>query len=80
MKYSKQLMGIVSEDVIFMESQLIKYKPSIKFSAIFIEHINYQKYIKQLLLGLRFIYTEQTLQVKMLQFLLSAPKIILSQL
>ena len=41
MKYSKQLMGIVSEDEIFMESQLLKYKPAIKFSAIFIEHINY---------------------------------------
>ena len=41
MEYSKQLMGIVSEDEIFMESQLLKYKPTIKFSAIFIEHINY---------------------------------------
>jgi len=41
MEYSKQLMDIVSEDRIFMESQLLKYKPAIKFSAIFIEHINY---------------------------------------
>ena len=41
MEYSKQLMGIASEDEIFMESQLLKYKPSIKFSAILIEHINY---------------------------------------
>jgi len=41
MEYSKQLMGIVSEDGIFMEIQLLKYKPAIKFSAIFIEHINY---------------------------------------
>jgi len=41
MEYSKQLMGIVSEDGIFMESQILKYKPSIKFSAIFIEYINY---------------------------------------
>ena len=58
MENSKQLVGIASEDEIFMESQLLKYKPAIKFSAIFIEHINYKKYIKQLLLGLRFIYTE----------------------
>ena len=41
MKYLKQLMGIASEDEIFMESQLLKYKPAIKFSIIFIEHINY---------------------------------------
>ena len=46
MEYSKQMIGIVSEDGIFMEIQLLKYKPAIKFSAIFIEHINYQKYIK----------------------------------
>ena len=58
MEYSKQLMGIVSEDIIFMESQLLK----------------------QLQLGSRFIYTEQTLQVKMLQFLLSAPKLRVSLL
>jgi len=41
MEYSKQLMGIDYEDEIFMESQLLKYKPAIKFSAIFIEYINY---------------------------------------
>ena len=41
MEYSKQMIGIVSEDGIFMESQLLKYKPSIKFSAILIERINY---------------------------------------
>jgi hypothetical protein len=41
MECSKQLMGITSEDEIFMDSQLLKYKPAIKFSAIFIEHINY---------------------------------------
>ena len=41
MEYLKQLMGIASEDQIFMESQLLKYKPAIKFSAIFSEHINY---------------------------------------
>ena len=46
MEYSKQLMGIAFEDEIFMESQLLKYKAAIKFSAIFIEHINYEKYIK----------------------------------
>ena len=41
MENSKQLMGISSEDEIFMDNQLLKYKPAIKFSAIFIEHINY---------------------------------------
>ena len=41
MEYLKQLMGIASEDKSFMESQLLKYKPAIKFSTIFIEHINY---------------------------------------
>ena len=41
MEYLNQLMGIASEDEIFMESQLLKYKPAIKFSAIFSEHINY---------------------------------------
>ena len=41
MEYSKQLMGIVFEDEIFMESQLLKYKPDIKFSVNFIEYINY---------------------------------------
>ena len=71
-------MGTASEDEIFMESQLLNYKPAIKFSAIFIEHINYQKYIKQLLLGLRFIYTEQTLQVNMLNFLMSVPQLMVS--
>ena len=41
MEYLKQLMGIASEDEIFMESQLLKYKPDIKVSAIFTDHINY---------------------------------------
>ena len=41
MKYSIQVMGIVAEDEIFMESQLLNYKLAIKFSAIFTEHANY---------------------------------------
>ena len=41
MEYLKQLMGIASEDEIFMESQLLIYKLSIKFSAILTEHANY---------------------------------------
>ena len=41
MEYLNQLMGIASGDEIFMESQLLNYKLSIKFSAIFTEHINY---------------------------------------
>ena len=34
MEYSKQMIGIVSEDGIFMESQILKYKPTIKFSDL----------------------------------------------
>ena len=30
-EYLKQLMGVASEDEIFMESQLLKYKSAIKF-------------------------------------------------
>ena len=41
MEYLKQLIGIVSDDEIFMESQLLNYKRAIKFSAILTEHINY---------------------------------------
>ena len=40
-EYLKQLMGIASEDEIFVESQLLNYKLAIKFSAIFTEHANY---------------------------------------
>ena len=43
MEYSKQLMGIASEDEIFMESQLLKYKPVIKFSAIFMKQIKHEQ-------------------------------------
>ena len=41
MEYLNPLKGIAYEDELFMESQVLKYKPAIKFSAIFIEHINY---------------------------------------
>jgi hypothetical protein len=41
MEYLKQLMGITSEDEIFMDSQLLNYKLTIKFSAIFTKHANY---------------------------------------
>ena len=41
MENSKQLVGINSEDEIFIESQLLKYKRGIKFSAIFTDHTNY---------------------------------------
>ena len=41
MEYLKQLMGIASEDEIFMESQLLNYKLAIKVLAIFTEHDNY---------------------------------------
>ena len=41
MENSKQLVGISSEDEIFMESQLLNYRPAINFSAIITEQINY---------------------------------------
>ena len=41
MEYLKQLMGIDYADEIFTMSQKLNYKPAIKFSAIFTEHINY---------------------------------------
>ena len=41
MEYLKQMMGIASEDEIFMETLLLNYKLAIKFSAIFTEHANY---------------------------------------
>ena len=41
MEYLKQLMAIASEDEIFMESQLLNYKLSIKFLDIFTEQANY---------------------------------------
>ena len=56
-----------------MQGTYLSNMPTVKFLANFIEQINYLKDIKQLLLGARFIYTEQTTQVKMLQFLLRLP-------
>ena len=49
-----------------MQGTYLSKMPTVKFLANFIEQINYLKDIKQLLLGARFIYTEQTTQVKML--------------
>ena len=56
-----------------MQGRYLSNMPIVKFLANFIDHINYLKDIKQLLLGARFIYTKQTTQVKMLQFLLRLP-------
>ena len=39
MEYLNQLMGIDSEDEMFMESQLLNYKLAIKVLAIFTDHI-----------------------------------------
>jgi hypothetical protein len=44
-----------------MQSTLLKYKLTVKFSAIFIKQINHEKCIKHLLLGSRSIYIEQTM-------------------
>jgi hypothetical protein len=63
-----------------MQSILLKYKLTVKFSAIFIQQINHEKYIKQLLLGSRSIYTEQTMQELMLNILVSTPKLMVSLL
>jgi hypothetical protein len=72
---TKQLLEIVSSVEIFMQSILLKYKLTVKLLAIFIQQINYEKYIKQLLLGSRSIYTEQTMQKLVLNILLSTPKL-----
>jgi hypothetical protein len=77
---TKLLVEIVSGVKIFMQSILLKYKLTIKFSAIFILQINQEKYIKQLLLGSRCIYTEQIMQELMLNILLSTPKLMVSLL
>jgi hypothetical protein len=76
----KQLLEIVSDVEIFMPSTLPKYKLNVKFSAIFIQQINHKKYIKQLLLGSRSIYTKQTMQKLVLNILLSTPKLMVSLL
>jgi hypothetical protein len=63
-----------------MQSTLLKYKLTVKFLAIFIQQIIHEKYIKQLLLGSRSIYTEQTMQELVLNNLLSTPKLMVSLL
>jgi hypothetical protein len=77
---TKQLLEIVSDIEIFRQSILLKYKLTIKFLAIFIQQINQEKYIKQLLIGSRSTYTEQTMQKLMLNILLSTPKLMVSLL
>jgi hypothetical protein len=44
------------------------YKLTAKFLAIFIQQVNHEKYIKQLLLGSRFACTEHTMQELVLNF------------
>jgi hypothetical protein len=77
---TKQLLVIVSGVEIFMPSTLLKHKLTVKFSAIFIQQINLEKYIKQLLLESRSIYTEQTMQKLMLNILLSTHKLLVTLL
>jgi hypothetical protein len=76
----KQLLEIVSSVEIFMQNTLLNYKLTIKFSAIFIQQINHEKYIKQLLLRSRSIYKEQTMQNLKLNILLSTSKLMVSLL
>jgi hypothetical protein len=63
-----------------MQSTLLKYKLIVKFSNIFIQQINHETYIKQLLLGSRSIYIEQTMQELVLNILLSISKLMVSLL
>jgi hypothetical protein len=56
-----------------MRSLLLKYKLTIKVLAISIQQFNDEKFIKRLLLGSRSIYTEQTMQELVLNFLLNKP-------
>jgi hypothetical protein len=67
---TKQLLEKVSGVEIFMQSTLLKYKLTVKFQAIFMQQINHEKYIKQLWLGSRSIYTEKTMQKLVLNILL----------
>jgi hypothetical protein len=63
-----------------MQSTLLKCKLTVKFPAIFIQQISHGKYIKQLLVGSRFIYIEQTMQELVLNILVSTPKLMVSLL
>jgi hypothetical protein len=63
-----------------VQNKLLQYKLTIIFPTIFIQQINHEKYVKQLLLGIRSIYTEQTMQKLVLNILLSTPKLMLSLL
>jgi hypothetical protein len=56
-----------------MQSLLLKYKLTVKVLAIFIQQVIHEKCIKRLLLGLRSICTEQTMQELVLYFLLNKP-------
>jgi hypothetical protein len=63
-----------------MQSALLRNKLTVKFSDIFIQHINHEKYIKQLLLESRSFYTEQLLQGLVLKIFLSVPSSVWSLL
>jgi hypothetical protein len=54
-----------------MQSTLLKYKLTAKCLAIFIQQVNHEKYIKQLLLGSRSICIEQTMQELVLNILMN---------
>jgi hypothetical protein len=54
-----------------MSSLLLKYKFTLKVLAIFIQQVIHEECIKRLLLGLRSIFTEQTMQELVLHFLLN---------
>jgi hypothetical protein len=54
-----------------MKILLLKYNLTIKVLAIFIQQVNYKKFIKRLLLGLRSICTKPTMQELVLNFLMN---------
>jgi hypothetical protein len=68
---AKLLVGVFSGVEIFMQSSLQKHKLTVKVLAIFIQQVNHEKYIKQLLLGSRSICTVQPMQELVLNFLLN---------
>lgn len=78
MSYSKQLIEVVFGAAIFMQSTSLKYKLTVKVSANFIKQINHETYIKQPLLELKSIYSEQSMQVLDLNSLLTISNLMVS--
>jgi hypothetical protein len=63
-----------------MQSILLKKKLTINFQPFSFSRLIMKNKIKQLLLGFRSIYTEQTMQALVFVLLLSTPKLMVSLL